>query len=404
MGIFIFAVVFFFFEKRIRQNGAKAFLIINAVFISYIIFSIILNDYQESVYKWQYGVPGADLTAHFEGAYALAHGVKIKDLHNVAYRFTLSLSGITYIIYAIILQIISFSPIIISYRFSLHLMYTIQIMLAILAADNLCRTFPSKKNSYNYALFFAITSCVCIAQQASILMRDIWIFFALTLLFLNNFDSLKSKIEAFIIITLCALLRFYTIILTVPFFVWKYTKQARKGVLASLIIMSFFAFGQNFISAFASWFGIKWEFGFNYDFRSILVYILFPNIINQTYNVQHLVAGYHANFGGNTEWIYYMLACWNCYIYPVAAFGIYKFFTSKKDVSQGYIWLSQIVNIGLLYSIFYSSVSEPRHKLLIIFGLLFFFNEGIKKMSVLAKALYFTVITMFLLGLMLLVG
>lgn len=330
MGIILLAGALILFENQVKKNGPKAAYVLNLALVVYIVFSIILNDYLQYVYGWEYGVAGADLLAHFEGARALAEGTKIIDLHNVAYRFEISFSGITYILYALLVKIIAFSPVIVSYRVSLHLMYTLQMIVAVLAADNLCTLFRKEKEKYNYILLFSILSCVCVAQQASILMRDIWVFYFLTLLFKNSFDSRKDIIVGILILSACAVFRFYTVILTIPFFVWKITKRIKVGVISSFAILAFFLAGQQLIYTFAIAFGIKWEFDFNFNIESIVRYFLFPNIMTQTHNVQHMSTNYHAIFGGNTEWIYYMLSCWNVYVYPLACYGILKTLTDRK--------------------------------------------------------------------------
>ncbi len=404
MGIFLLAGALILFENQVKKNGPKAAYVLNLALVVYIVFSIILNDYLQYVYGWEYGVAGADLLAHFEGARALAEGTKIIDLHNVAYRFEISFSGITYILYALLVKIIAFSPVIVSYRVSLHLMYTLQMIVAVLAADNLCTLFRKEKEKYNYILLFSILSCVCVAQQASILMRDIWVFYFLTLLFKNSFDSRKDTIVGILILSACAVFRFYTVILTIPFFVWKITKRIKVGVISSFAILAFFLAGQQLIYTFAIAFGIKWEFDFNFNIESIVRYFLFPNIMTQTHNVQHMSTNYHAIFGGNTEWIYYMLSCWNVYVYPLACYGILKTLTDRKKIGEGVIWLSQIINIGLLYSAFYDSVTEPRHKLLILFGVLFFFNEGIRKLNKKVIIVYSFTIVSCLMGIFAFVG
>lgn len=404
MGIFLLAGALILFENQVKKNGPKAAYVLNLALVVYIVFSIILNDYLQYVYGWEYGVAGVDLKAHFEGARALAEGTRIIDLHNVAYRFEISFSGITYILYALLVKIVSFSPVIISYRVSLHLMYTLQMIVAVLAADNLCTLFRKEKEKYNYILLFVILSCVCVAQQASILMRDIWVFYFLTLLFKNSFDSRKDIIVGILILSACAVFRFYTVILTIPFFVWKITKRIKVGVIASFAILAFFLAGQQLIYTFAIAFGIKWKFDFNFNIESIVRYFLFPNIMTQTHNVQHMSTNYHAIFGGNTEWIYYMLSCWNVYVYPLACYGIFKTFTNRKKIGEGIIWLCQIINIGLLYSVFYDSVSEPRHKLLIVFGIFYFFNEGIKKIRKKTIIIYSFAVIIFLMGVLIFVG
>ena len=404
MGILILILFVCYFEKKIKRNGNKTRLYLNVILGCYIIFSIILNYYLEYVYGWDYGVAGADLTSHFNGAYALSNGYNATNLYKIAYRYTFSISGLPYIVYAYILKWVSFSPVIISYRFSLQIFYTIQLIIAVLSVDNICHIFKHPKKKYNYLLLFTVASCVCILQQASILMRDIWVFYFLTCFYSLDYSNKKNIKKSIILLIVCILLRNYTVLITFPFLIWKLTKRIKLGVLASIGTLLLFSFGQTAIGNFAQTYGIRWEFGFNFDILSILKYILFPNILSQTYNVQHAATGYHANFGGNTEWIYYMLACWNVFVYPLVGYGIYKVFTTKDKIEEGAIWLCQIINIGLIYSVFYNSVSEPRHKLLILFGLLFFFNEATIKLKSKFIIFYFFIIFIILLGLFAFIG
>ena len=79
MGIILLAGALILFENQVKKNGPKAAYVLNLALVVYIVFSIILNDYLQYVYGWEYGVAGADLLAHFEGARALAEGTKIID-------------------------------------------------------------------------------------------------------------------------------------------------------------------------------------------------------------------------------------------------------------------------------------------------------------------------------------
>lgn len=404
MGILFLGFFILYFEKKIKRNDSKTILWLHAILLCFIIFSLLLNSYLEHICGWKYGVAGADLTAHFNGAKALSEGVGLKDLHKIAYRFEISLSGLPYIIYALVLKWISFSPVIISYRFSLQVFYTIQLMLAVLSVDNICHLFQNQKKKYNYILLLTVSSCVCILQQASILMRDIWVFYFLTCFFSLNYLKKKNIIKSIILFVICLLLRNYTILITLPFLVWKVSKKIKLGVFVSFGVLLAFMFGQNIIGGLAKTYGIRWEFDFNYNLLSIFKYILFPNIVSQTYNVQHPSTYQYSCLGGNTEWIYYILSVWNVYIYPLVVYGIYIVFTKKKKIEEGIVWLLQIVNIGLIYSVFYNSVSEPRHKLLILFGLLFFFNEAILTLKKKYLIMYYLVISLIILLMFAMIG
>lgn len=404
MGILILGVFIVYFERKIKRNDSKTILWLHAVLLCFIILSVILNSYLEHVCGWQYGVAGADLTAHFNGAKALSEGIDLKDLDKIAYRFEISLSGLSYIIYALILKWISFSPIIISYRFSLQVFYTIQLILAVLSVDNICHLFENEKKKYNYILLLTVSSCVCILQQASILMRDIWVFYFLTCFFSLKYINKKDIVKSIILLVICFLMRNYTVLITLPFFVWKVSKKIKLGVMTSFAILLVFIFGQNLIGGLAKTYGIRWEFGFNFNFLSILKYILFPNILSQTYNVQHASTYQYSCLGGNTEWIYYILSVWNIYIYPLVAYGIYIVFTKKKKIEEGIIWLLQIVNIGLIYSVFYNSMSEPRHKLLILFGLIFFFNEAVLAIKKKILIVYYLLVSLIILLMFAMIG
>ena len=397
MGIIILLLFIYYFEKKIKHNDSKTILWLHLILFLYFLFSLFLNYYLEHFCGWRYGVAGVDLTAHFNGAEALSKGHSINELYKIAHRYEISISGFPYILYAYILRIVSFTPVIISYKFSLQFMYVIQLILAVLSVDNICKIFPNSKNRYNYVLLFTVATCVCITQQASILMRDIWAFYILTCFYSLDYKTKRTIIRALFLMLLAFIFRNYTILITLPFFIWKLSSNIKLGVISSLMILLMFIFGQSIISGLAVTYGIKWEFGFNFNFIAIIRYILFPNFITQTHNVQHPSLSQYSSFGANTEWIYYILSIWNLYVYPLVAYGIYKVFKEKDKIEEGIIWFSQIINIGFIYNVFYNSVSEPRHKLLILFGLLFFFNEAILKIKKINLVLYVLLISLIVL-------
>ena len=128
-------------------------------------------------------------------------------------------------------------------------------------------------------------------------------------------------------------------------------------------------------------------------------FILFPSPFSQAHNIQHLNLSYHAIFGGNTEWIYYLLSCWNLYVIPLSVHGATKCLKQKK-IADLALWGMIILNIAMLMCLFYGGTSSPRHKLLIVISLAFLYKEGIEKMDVLKRALYFLAISLLIIGIL----
>ena len=124
---------------------------------------------------------------------------------------------------------------------------------------------------------------------------------------------------------------------------------------------------------------------------------MFPSPISQAYNVQHMNFGVHAKFGGNTEWIYYLLSCWNVFVFPISFLGIYR---SIKDgeAEDAALWGMIIVNIGMLMCLFYNATSSPRHKLLIVISIAYFFKKGIENMRPIMRVIYFFMVVLGLIG------
>ena len=150
---------------------------------------------------------------------------------------------------------------------------------------------------------------------------------------------------------------------------------------------------QPLIDYFAKIFFVFWEYSYNFDIVEMVKYIFFPNIVSQSYNVMHMKNTYHAIFEGNTEWIYFMLSCWNVYIMPLAILGGVQCIR-KKQFKQIGLWGVIFINIAMLYGVFYGSVSEPRHKLMIIYPLAFLVSVGIEEMSQRRRVLYFIFVTL----------
>lgn len=403
MGIIIFVLAVFLFWKQISKYNTKTRFVLISVLAGYIIFSLILNSYLENVYLWEYGVPGADLTYHFRAAQAISNGVSLNDLGYIADRFVLRPSNIGYIVYAYFLALVSFCPIIISINFSLQIFYAIQSIVAISSALNIAEFVSQDSRKAEKHTVTMLLVCASVAQMAVVLMRDIWVVFFISLL-LNQFRKEQKNHFICIFLIICAaILRSYSIIITVPLYIAYGLKRKKLGVGVSVGVFAAFFLGRSVIDELANYMSILWKYSYNIDVGALIEYVFFPSILTQSHNVQHMVTGFHANFGGNTEWIYYILACWNCFVYPIVVYGILQLIKERR-FSDTALWGLSVANIVMLYGIFYSSVSEPRHKLLLIYALAFFFAKGISKMKPVTKFCYFAGVTVLLIFLLIFIS
>ena len=238
------------------------------------------------------------------------------------------------------------------------------------------------------SLELMLFSCVCIAQAASVLMRDIWIFYFISLLLHEckpTGHARKSVCIFLIIIT--TILRIYTLIITLPIFIGYGLKKKKLAVFSTLGGCLLFFVGQVVIQQLAVFMNILWEYDFTFNLQNMIEFMFFPNILTQTAAIQNMATGYHALFGGNCEWIYYLLACWNVFAMPIVAYGGIQCIRQRKW-SDFFLWGLILLAVCLLYAVFYDNVSEPRHKLMLIYSYCFFFAEGITKMRKKAKLIY----------------
>lgn len=396
MGLIILGIFLCFFHKRIQEISNKEKMCAVILLGLLIVFSIILNRYLEAAFGWEYGIPGADMTAHYEGARAIADGTKLEDLGLVNSRFALRFSNIGYIVYAYFLAIVSFMPVIISVRVSLQIMYIIQAVVATCAIINITDFFAGNNKKARRSIILMLSFCICIAQMAAVLMRDIWILLFISLL-MRECKKEKPRIWACVILlALNAVLRPYSLVIVVPIFVAYYLKKKKEAIIILIAICAVFFVGRTIVDSVAVYMHILWEYSYNFSWDRLYAFFFFPNIISQSANVQHMTTGYHAIHGGNSEWIYYLLACWNVYTMPIMGYGVVQCIRKKK-FEETVLWGAMILAIALIYAVFYGSVSEPRHKLMLLYSYSFFYVEGSIKMKLKAKIIYFLAVTMLLL-------
>ena len=393
MGIVVLLFSGYLFNRRIRNEENRNQLMIWGAVALYLIFSLFLNWYLREIYRWPHGIPGSDLQLYFDAAKALKNGAKISDLAKIHSAYEVSLTHVGYLAYIFFIALTVLTPTIFTIEFSLQIFYTIQGFAAITAvlniADFLCNTEEDTDKNRNKVLWMLLL-CTSVIQMQALLMRDIWILFFISCL-ISEIKKGSSLVKCLIYTIICFALRYYTLVITIPILIgYKYNKK-KLASLASLIVFALFFVGQDYITDVARLVGIKWVFYYKYSLNSLLSYIMFPSPFNQAYNVQHLNTSFQAIFGGNTEWIYYLLSCWNMFVFPISIYGIYRSIRDGEIEDAG-LWGMIIVNIAMMMCLFYNAVSSPRHKLLIIISLAYFFKKGIESIRPLGRVMYFFVV------------
>ena len=276
--------------------------------------------------------------------------------------------------------------------------------VAITAALNIADFFVDKDEGNNLVdtrlrnrILWVMLLCTSVMQMHALLMRDIWILFFISCLLIECKREDSSLLRCIIIMLICTASRLYTLVITIPVLLsFKFDKK-KIASIASLVVFGAFFFGQGYINNIARAIGIRWAYHYKFDLYSLISYIMFPSPINQAYNVQHLNTGFQAIFGGNTEWIYYLLSCWNVFVFPIAIYGIYRCVRDGEG-EDGALWGMIIVNIAMMMCLFYNAVSSPRHKLLIVISLAYFFKKGNQGMLPIIRVLYVFGVALGLIG------
>ena len=400
MGIVITVFVLFLFcRKVIRQKKYMR----NSMFIGLVIvflFSLLLNSYLAYAMKWEYGVPGADLRHYFDAAQALSRGESITKLSKIWNVFDLKLSHIGYMTYVVYIWVIAFMPSIVDIRFSLQLVYVIQAVVAVLASENIAYFFEDNERK-KVKLFWIVLLNAGMLQQSSILMRDIWIVYFISVLMRECKENTPRIWKCCIMILLAFAMRSYTVLLTIPIFIAFGLKKKKLGIASCIPIVTSFFVGTWIIDWFASWANILWTYDFKFDINKIIVFLLYPNPINQAKimfsGIEH---SYHYVHGGNCAWVYFLLSYWNFLVYPFAIVGIFKCLLKKdkQEKENLFFWILIILSVVLIYGAFYDSTSEPRHKLMFLYGIVYLYNKGVDSVPIILEIIFFFMVTILFLG------
>lgn len=395
MGILVLLFSGYLFNKRIRyEDDRNKLMLWGAVFV-YFVFSLFLNWYLREVYGWDHGIPGSDLQRYYNGAYALVHGTRISDLVRIDSAYEVSITHLGYLAFVVFIAVTALSPVIFTLEISLQILYCVQAFAAIAACINIADFFCDGEDvRLRNRVLWVMLLCTSILQCSAILMRDIWILFFISC-FLRECKKKRSIVWCIVYIFIAFVFRYYTLAITLPILIrYKFNKK-KIAAIASLIVFAVFFIGQDYINLIAHSVGIRWLFDYKFDLYSVASFIMFPSPLSQAYNVQHMNTGFHAIFGGNTEWVYYLLSCWNVYVFPVSAYGVFRSIKDKESEDAA-LWGMIIINIAMLMCLFYNAVSSPRHKLLIVISIAYFFKKGIESIRPQVRVLYGLAITLIL--------
>ena len=260
------------------------------------------------------------------------------------------------------------------------MVYLIQIIISLIACDNISEFFEPDNKKNKKILFIILALNTGVMQQSSILMRDMWIVFFVSLLMHECKERESSILKCIIYIVFATLLRSYTVILTIPIFLWYGLNKKKLAIRGCIVLTVFFLGATSALTILAkNRLGILWDVNYKINIFRIIKAFLYPNPISQ---VKNMMSGTEFNqqiVGGNCAFIYFGLSIWNILVYPFAVYGFIKGLKGKKK-GELYFWLLNIVNVMILYEIFYSSVSEPRHKLMYIYGIVYFYDLALRKM------------------------
>lgn len=388
MGLLITGIIFILFLKYIQTKDGDTQRAMLSSFVILFIFSLLLNWYMEYIIGWEYGIPGVDLRSFFDAAQALSDGTKITELGPIRFCFEWKLSNVGYILYVVLIYLIVFIPTIISVRFSLQLIYMIQIIVAIIACNNICNFFVKNEIKQKRYIYLIMILNIGIMQQSSILMRDIWIVFFISLLMKECGKKKSSFIRCLVFIISAFVLRSYSVIITIPIFIAYGLKKKKLAVICGLSFFAILFVGANVINLLADYFSVKWKYDFNYSLKEMFLWVISPNPINQAKIIRNgSELFYHSVFGGNCAWVYFLLACWNIAIYPIAIYGIG--IKIKKGIDCEFVlWFLAVANILMIYNVFYDSVSEPRHKIMVLYSIIYFINEATQGKSIKTRIIY----------------
>ena len=387
------------------------------VFVYLILMGYYTNFINQQPTSFGYGIPQADMLAHYRGAEAISRGYSWSELSTVATRFEeVGLNTVGYFIYTSFLYVCLFVLPVFDVGTNIYLVYVFQILLSVDTCVRYNRFFrrciPEVRS--NTGLYILIC-CVPFVVQACQLMRDIYYMWMIALLFeaiqkgqyIKNHVSVNQQIRIpslnglelilrwlrrnwllLLAMTMCVLLRFYSVIVFLPPALY-YSNRKKLGVMTSFCISAALLLGVSVINILREQLGIPWTFA-SPDLGESIQFFLFPNIINQSkylFNWQFYFGDTIDISGCNVPGVYYAMSVWNIWAIPLMFIGFAAKF--RKYKWEHLMWGTILLNTVLTYSMVYPSI-DTRHKFFMAIPMCFLALRGITWLKQKGRILFYS--------------
>lgn len=388
------------------------------MFFLYICVMIYYTSYiNKQPFSFGYGIPGADMLAHYRGAEAIAKGASWSELAAVASRFeSIGISSIGYFLYTSFISLCIFFLPIFPTGVNIYLVYVFQILVSLDA----CLRFsllisPENKSTKAIHIFMMLALCAPYMVQAFQLMRDVYYMWAIISMLMivsrsrqehladsNMNTKSMNRIKICILLISSVVLRFYSLILTIPLMLY-YSDKKKLAVYVVLAEIGILLLGTNIVNLVKDIIGLPWNLS-PPDLAESVKFLFFPSITNQSRYLWHWKQ-YFGNridiSGCNVPGVYYAMAVWNIWVLPLAIVGFVTQWKEKKK--ENLIWVGILLSVVMIYSITYDSI-DTRHKFFMSLSMCYLAFEGIETINKWFPLLFYNMAMLCAVSVILLMG
>lgn len=358
------------------------------IYIAAMIYYVSFINAQSNTFG--YGIPGADMLAHYQGAEKLSKGFSWVQLSSVASRFEkVGVSTIGYFIYTNFISLCIFTLPVFSTGVNVYLVYAFQILVSLDTALRFGHVVASEhRNIREIQVFLSLALCAPFMVQSFQLMRDIYYMWAIvSLLFVlcqlkENKTFAQKRVWVYLkcglLFVMAVMLRYYSLVLIIPLMLYysEHKKIAVYVVLGELVVL---IFGSNVIDIVKQIIGLPWTIS-SPEISESIKFLLFPNIFNQSKYLLHWRQFFGTGIdvsGCNVPGVYYIMSVWNLWILPLAGVGVLTNWKEKKK--ETFIWVGILISIVMIYSITYDAI-DTRHKFFMSLPLCYLAAKGSEKL------------------------